>query len=89
MKELIEKYGISETVTVEEREFFVLNIPMMTDERWQELARENAIHNFTVQNGREPECVEEAVRWQRAFIAELEKREERGRGYVCTDKDFL
>ena len=64
MNELIEKYGICGTVVVGERELPLLNIPMMSDERWKELTRENK---------REPENVEEAVRWQRKRIEEIER----------------
>lgn len=74
MEKLIEKYGVLGTVAVGELEFPVINIPMMPDETWHRLARENAVHNYTVQNGREPGSVEEAVRWQRAFIAERERK---------------
>ena len=45
------------------------DIPMMSDERWQELATENAVHKFRKINGREPESVEEAVEWQRERVA--------------------
>ena len=47
----------------------VYDIPMMSDERWQELATENAVHKFRKINGREPESVEEAVEWQRERVA--------------------
>lgn len=47
-------------------------IPMISDERWRRLARENAIHNFIQENGREPESVEAAVRWQREWIRSKE-----------------
>ena len=73
MNELIEKYGICGTVVVGERELPLLNIPMMSDERWKELTRENAVHNFKKANKREPANVEEAVRWQRKRIEEIER----------------
>lgn len=47
----------------------VYDIPMMSDECWQELATENAVHKFCKINGREPESVEEAVEWQRERVA--------------------
>lgn len=71
MENLIEKYGTLGTVAVGELEFPIINIPMMPDETWHRLARENAIHNFTVQNGRVPVNVDEALTWQRSFIAEV------------------
>nr|DAP69012.1 MAG TPA: hypothetical protein [Caudoviricetes sp.] len=36
----------------------------MTDERWQELARENAESNYRKEHGRDSESVEQAVAWQ-------------------------
>lgn len=47
----------------------LFDIEMMSDERWQELATENAVHNFRKINGREPATVEEAVEWQRERVA--------------------
>lgn len=46
----------------------VLEVPQMSDERWQELARENAVRNYTRENGREPENVAQAVAWQRERV---------------------
>jgi len=40
----------------------------MSDERWQELARKNAVRNYTRENGREPESVAQAVAWQRERV---------------------
>lgn len=71
MKELIERYGISEMVVVGKHEYPLLDVPMMSDETWNRLSRENAVHNFTVQNGRAPVDVEEALVWQRALVAEV------------------
>lgn len=71
MNRVIKKYGIAGTVTVGEQEFPLVNIPMMSDEKWQELAIENAVNNFTISNGRAPVDVDEAVKWQLAFIAEM------------------
>lgn len=72
MNEIIEKYGTAGIVTVGEQEFPLVNIPMMSDEKWQKLAIENAIHNFTIVNGRKPVNVDEAVKWKRALIADIE-----------------
>lgn len=73
MNEIIEKYGTTGTVTIGEKEFPLINIPMMPDEKWQKMAMEQAINHFTVNNGRKPLNVDEAVRWQRAFIANIER----------------
>lgn len=51
----------------------VVDIPMMSDERWQQLSMENAISNYTREVGHAPVNVEVAVQWQRDRIA---KREE-------------
>ena len=40
----------------------------MSDERWQELAIENAVHNYIRENGREPESIEQALQWHRSWI---------------------
>ena len=43
------KYEITEIRTTP----LVLEIPQMSDERWQELARKNAVRNYTRENGGE------------------------------------
>lgn len=70
MEELIERYGISEMVVLGENEYPLLDVPMMSDETWNRLSRENAVHTFTVRKGREPVNVEEALVWQRTLVAE-------------------
>ena len=50
----------------------VLEVPQMSDERWQELTRENAVRNYTRENGRKPESVEQALAWQRDVISSRE-----------------
>ena len=47
------KYEITEIRTTP----LVLEIPQMSDERWQELARKNAVRNYTLDKGSEPESV--------------------------------
>ena len=42
----------------------LVDIPMMSDERWNELARKNAVKNYIMEHGREPESVEQALDWQ-------------------------
>lgn len=58
------KYEITEIRTTP----LVLEIPQMSDERWQELARKNEVRNYTRENGREPESVAQAVAWQRERV---------------------
>lgn len=48
----------------------LVDIPMMSDERWEELTRQNAIHSYTCEFGRPPESVEAALLWQRAAFTE-------------------
>lgn len=66
-------YVVSEIVP---RPVPLLDIPMMSDERWNELAEQNAVHNYTKEYGRPPETVQEAVKWQRervdALVAQIE-----------------
>ncbi len=71
MHELIEKYGTIGTVITEEQEFPILNIPMVSDEKWQRMAKESAVRNFAKMNGRNPLDVEEALRWQRSLVRSL------------------
>lgn len=48
----------------------VLNIPMISDERWIQLARENAMQNYIREHGHEPVDPEEAYKWQRERFCE-------------------
>lgn len=43
----------------------LVDIPMMSDQRWQELATKNAVENFTKKHGKPPESPEIALAWQR------------------------
>ncbi|WP_418750604.1 hypothetical protein [Frisingicoccus sp.] len=52
----------------------IFDIPMMSDERWQQLARENAVHNYIRENGREPDSVEAAIIWQRQWLDAMTMR---------------
>lgn len=47
-------------------------IPQMSDERWNELAGQQAIKNYIRENGEEPESLESALKWQREWIRNLE-----------------
>lgn len=51
----------------------LVDIPMMSDERWNELARQNAVENYIREFGKAPENTEDAVRWQRARADQLVK----------------
>lgn len=52
----------------------LVDLPMMSDERWNELARENAVHNFTQAFGHSPNTVEEAVEWQRERAEQIVRK---------------
>lgn len=43
----------------------IVGIPMMSDERWNELARQNAVENYIAEFGEEPESVDVALAFQR------------------------
>lgn len=51
----------------------LLDIPMMSDERWNELAGQQAVKHYIRENGEEPGSVESALKWQREWIKSLEK----------------
>jgi len=51
----------------------MLDIPMMSDERWQELCVESARKHFVKEFGNEPASDEEALKWERERIAITEK----------------
>lgn len=53
---------------IETRDIPVKDIPTLSDDRWQQMARENAVHNFIRENGREPGSVDEAVQGQRSRV---------------------
>ena len=42
-----------------------VDIPMMSDERYEELTRQNAIENYTRNFGKAPECIEDALEYNR------------------------
>lgn len=67
MQELTKEYSTSGIVRINEKAVPILAIPMITDEHWNELTRENAVNNYVKQNGKEPESVEVAVQWQREW----------------------
>lgn len=52
----------------------LLNLKMMSDERWNELATQNAIENYIKEFGKEPESVDIAVEWQEEQVKEMLKR---------------
>ncbi len=69
MNEVLKQFPVVGTVTIKSSEegadLPILGIKMMSDERWQELAIENSVHNYTREHGRAPESMEQALKWQR------------------------
>lgn len=51
----------------------LVDIPQMTDEKWQQLAKKNAIRNYTKKHGYPPESTEVATTWQRKWVDEIMK----------------
>lgn len=51
--------------------FPLVDIPIMSDERWEELAKEQAVKNYIRENKREPHSEEEAFEWQRRWICAM------------------
>mgnify|MGYP003273417965 CR=1 FL=1 len=61
--------------TVNTKEFGPLplvDMPMMSDDRWQRLANEQVVKNYTREHGHAPESLEAAYAWQEEWIAETE-----------------
>lgn len=71
MKEITECYETIGTVKVAEREIPLLDIKLMSDEQWEELAVKNAINNYTKTFGNVPESTEVALKWQRNIIIQM------------------
>lgn len=57
----------------------LIEINMMSDERWQQLAAESAVKYFREWYGREPESVQEAFEGQRAYIEKFWREEKDGK----------
>ena len=48
----------------------LVDILMMSDERWIQIARENAMHNYIREHGRKPIDAKKAYKWQRERFCE-------------------
>lgn len=84
---------MSETVKVGSREFPVtgyvwspvhgnvplVNLPQVSDERWNKLAEQNAVKNYTQELGHPPRTVKEAVEWQEKWYEQRAQRFEKGK----------
>lgn len=42
----------------------LVDLPMMSDERWNELCREIAVKHYTAAFGHAPDSAEEALKWE-------------------------
>lgn len=73
----ISGYQVIGQIETPEGVFPLVDIPMMSDERWQQLATEGAVKHFREWYGREPETVQEALDAQRAFIERLDREQEK------------
>lgn len=63
----------------------LIEINMMSDERWQQLAAESAVKHFREWYGRDPESLREAFEGQRAYIEKFWHEEDGKRGAdICT-----
>lgn len=51
----------------------LLNVPMMSDERYSQLAKQQAVKHYIAYNGHEPENEKEAFQWQREWAAQMIK----------------
>jgi len=47
----------------------LVDIPMMSDERWEELCRESAVKHYTDAFGHAPESVDTALAWEQGRAA--------------------
>lgn len=47
----------------------LVDIPMMSDERWMELCRESAVKHYTEFFGHAPESVDVALEWEKRRCA--------------------
>lgn len=73
MKILGRSYPVLGQIKVKDsdRTIPLVDMPMMSDERWCELGRENAVNNYRRKFGKEPESVDQAVEWQRAWVNQM------------------
>ena len=46
----------------------LVDIPMMSDETWNHLARRQAVKHFIRVNGKAPENAAQALQWQREYL---------------------
>lgn len=49
----------------------VVTLPMISDKKWNELALQNAVNNYTLEVGHPPNTPEEAAQWQAEWVNAL------------------
>ena len=64
-------YPVIAQIKTPEGIFPLVDIPMMDDDRWQQLARKNAVENYIRETGEAPRSVDDALEWQREWIGSL------------------
>ncbi len=65
-KILDREYPVLEYVTTPQAGTVPLvDLPMMSDERWEELCRESAVKHYTATFGHAPDSIETALQWNR------------------------
>lgn len=72
---MTEQYETIGNIKLGKLELPILNIILMDDERYQKMAIENAIDNYTKEFGYAPESKEVACKWQREKVRRLLKEE--------------
>ena len=51
----------------------LLNVPMMSDKRYSQLPKQQAVNHYIAYNAHEPENEKKAFQWQREWAAQMIK----------------
>lgn len=66
---MIQEYRVSGYIKTGGVVLPVLDIPQMSDNEWNQRAREQAVRQYREETGQEPESIDQAVSWLRDKIA--------------------
>lgn len=66
---MIQEYRVSGYIKTEGVVLPVLDIPQMSDNEWNQRAREQAARQYQEETEQEPESIDQAVSWLRDKIA--------------------
>ncbi len=66
---MIQEYRVSGYIKTGGVVLPVLDIPQMSDNEWNQRAREQAARQYQEETGQEPESIDQAVSWLRDKIA--------------------